>query len=107
MSNTYSLTITSIDCLPTYQDQTQVVYNLNWKLSGTDGVNTNGTQGTQLIVFDANTPFTPFESLTEEQVLGWLNSAEPFASSIATFKSDIDNNLLSMNVTSVTPPWSA
>ena len=105
MSNTYTLTITSIDCLSSYQEQTQVVYNLNWSLSGTDGVNINFTQGTQLIVFDATAPFTPFESLTEEQVLGWLNSAEPFASSIAKFKSDIDHNLLSMNTISVTPPW--
>ena len=76
MSNTYTVIIQSIMCLPTYQDQTEVVYNLNWILSG-----------------------------TSEQVLSWLNNSEPFASQVSIFKSDIDNHLRGMGAVSMTPPW--
>ena len=105
MSNTYTVIIQSIMCLPTYQDQTEVVYNLNWILSGTDGVNTHSTQGAQRIEFGPTSQFTPFNSLTSEQVLSWLNNSEPFASQVSIFKSDIDNHLRGMGAVSMTPPW--
>ena len=107
MSNSYTLIIRSIDCLPTYQDQTEVVYNLNWTLSATDGVNTVEHQGTQSIEFNANVEFTPYNSLTREQVSGWLTSAEPFASHVSKFKEDLDTALViaANPLVETIPPW--
>lgn len=55
----------------------KVVYNVEWRLSATDGLG-HGDQvfsSVELAAPDASTLFTPFEELTPEQVQEWVETA--------------------------------
>lgn len=71
--------ITKMDCYPEIDNETDVVFNVHWSCSGvqTEGDTTyNGSAyGTQTVTIDAGAPFTPYDQLTQEQVLGWVWAA--------------------------------
>ena len=69
---TYIWDIDYLKSYPTYEDRTDVVCTVHWKL-----VTTNGEYNSQLIgSIDVPTevlePFTPYDQLTKEQVLEWV-----------------------------------
>lgn len=60
--------------MPTLEGQSNVVVNVNWNLSGTDGTNTSTIVGKTPITYVAGSAFTEFQSLTETQVIEWVQS---------------------------------
>ena len=76
MSNTYTWVISQLDCYPTQDNKTDVVFTVHWRRQATDG---NGHSadiyGAQAVTLDPEAPFTPYADLTFNQVVGWLEDA--------------------------------
>lgn len=52
-----------------------VVHNVHWELTATDGEHTGRVYGSQTIDTTEGEGFTPFADLTEAQVIGWVKAA--------------------------------
>ena len=86
---------------PTFEEQVDVVFQVNWSCIAQDGSTTSGTFGTVPVTYDPSAPYTPYAQLTQEQVWAWINPSIDrtqveldLAQSIATLQ----------NPTQVTPP---
>ena len=121
--NTYTWIIDSLDCIPSNNEQTNVVCNVHWRVNANNGQftevkNINGSvlnlytyqatsYGVQSLTYTAGTPFTPFEQLTEETIIGWVQSAlgaEQVTSIQANLDTQIDN-LVNPPIVSPRLPW--
>lgn len=96
MANTYSWDCKTVDTYPTHSELTDVVYNVHWRLTGTDetGEHSATVIGTQVIsveTLDASS-FVAFESLTEADVIGWVE-AEMGEERIAELKVSVDSQI--------------
>ena len=107
---TTTWTITAMDAYPQAQGQADVVFNVHWTCSGTQeqGGKTYSASvySTCSVEFSGGT-YTPYEDLTQEQVLGWIwNSGVDKDVTEAAVQQQIDAQI---NPTVVTPPlpWSA
>lgn len=107
MATTYTWTINAMDCYPTHEGQTDVVYTIHYSVSGADGDYTGSSYGTVGVTYDPATPFVPYASLTQSQVVGWVKAALG-DEQVASIESGISNQIANAkNPTSVTPslPW--
>jgi hypothetical protein len=75
MAITYTWNIERLDCFPQAEGQTDVVFTAFWQLTATDGTNTSSAFGSQAITYKAGETFTPYASLTKDQVVGWVQAA--------------------------------
>jgi hypothetical protein len=81
----YTWDCRTVDCYPTKDEQgvelDDVVYNIHWRLTGTEVVDTGSYTatviGTQMVAADDIDPatFVPFDELTNEIATGWCTSA--------------------------------
>ena len=71
MANTYTWTVTAMDCYPQEDGNTDVVFTVHWTCSGTDGTYNGSVYSTCSVPLTAGT-FTPYAQLTQSQVLGWI-----------------------------------
>ena len=109
MANTYSWNCKTVDCYPTFDDETDVVYNVHWRLTATsskkDGEGNPyiaSSYGTQSISTDDIKDFIPFADLTNTTVTGWVETTMG-DDEVAELKSNLDSNIESqINPTSVT-----
>jgi hypothetical protein len=72
MATTYTWSVVAMDEYPEQDGEQDVVFNVHWTLSGTDGTYSGSTYGSQGVSVDATGTFTPYADLTQEQVLGWI-----------------------------------
>jgi len=74
--NTYNWTISALDCKVKEGDMTDVVYTVHWRYSAT---NENGitaeTYGAQTVDPPSTEDFTPYDQLTKDQIVGWLEAS--------------------------------
>lgn len=75
MEITSKWAIIGMDCYPEENGKTDVVFNVHWTLTATDGVYQGYVYGAQPVTLNASSPFTPYNELNEEQVVGWVQSA--------------------------------
>jgi hypothetical protein len=102
--------VTAMDAYPQAQGQADVVFNVHFTCAGTQ-IEENKTYfasvySTCQVEFTGGT-YTPYDQLTQEQVLGWIwNSGVDKDVTEAAVQSQIDGQI---NPTVVTPPlpWSA
>lgn len=74
MAITYTWDITNIRKAPTLEGMNNVVVHVRWTKTGTDENGTTGQfQGATPLVAPSG-DFTPYEELTKEQVLGWVQN---------------------------------
>ena len=103
---TITWTVNAMDCYPQESGNTDVVFNVHWTCSGTDGTYNASVYSTCSVPGPGN-PFTPYDQLTQDQVLGWVwaNGVDKFATEAAVVQ-QIDNQI---NPPVVTPPlpWAA
>lgn len=98
--------ITSMDCYPKDGSKTDVVFNVHWTCSGqqtTNGVTYTGSvYSTCSLPAPTGSAFTPYNQLTEQQVLGWIwaNGVDKTATEAAV-QQQINNQI---NPPVVTPP---
>lgn len=93
MSATITWTVTAMDCYPHADGQADVVFNVHWICSGTDGIY-NASVYSTCSVPAPSTNFTPYEDLTQEQVLGWIwAGGVDQAATEAAVQTQIDNQI--------------
>lgn len=105
---TITWTVTAMDCYPQEAGQTDVVFTVHWTCAGVqDTYNASVYSTTSVPAPAEGAPFTPYDQLTQEQVLGWVwaNGVDKFATESAVVQ-QIDNQI---NPPVVTPPlpWAA
>jgi hypothetical protein len=106
---TYTWTITRLDCYAEAEGQPDVVFVAWWTLLGSNGFYEGVVSGTQGLIYNGFTPFTPYEDLTEQQVIDWVKNAMG-ENLIAQYEYEIESQIASESRPIViTPPlpWSA
>jgi len=105
MATTYTWSVVAMDEYPEQDGEQDVVFNVHWTLSGTDGTYTGSTYGSQGVSVDATGTFTPYADLTQEQVLGWIwDSGVDKAAQEASVAAQIENQV-NPTVVSLPLPW--
>tara|TARA_R110002096_G_scaffold54038_1_gene139837 strand:+ start:128 stop:469 length:342 start_codon:yes stop_codon:yes gene_type:complete len=99
----YTWDCKTVEVRPLENSETDVVYNVNWKVTGTsDVLDPNNTPysataiGEQIVTYNPDNPFIPFSDLTNEIVTDWTKSAigSDQVSNIESYVQDIINNLI-------------
>jgi len=107
MSKTYTTTINQMYTVP---NPTGYVVNVLFTVSGTDGTHTASIDGNIQFTPEQNEQgFIPYEQLTQNEVLGWINAT---TDNQANYYANIDGQINSMITPPVSPssqplPWSA
>jgi len=90
-------------------NHSKFVQNVLWVAVGTDGVNTVTQDGASAFTLEPQSNFIPFESLTEETIVGWIKSQRELEVRINEFlqkKLDEKSGVISVETEGVLP-WSA
>ena len=82
MAITYEWNVNTVDVYPSEGDESNVIYNVHWRLNATDTeVDAEGNPyvasvyGTQSLDTSDLSNFTNFDSVTSSQVQGWVEAA--------------------------------
>ena len=95
-----------MQCYPQAEGHTDVVFQVGWRCNGTDGTYNGTVYSTQGVTYKAGAPYTPYDDLTEDQVLDWIwEAGVDKAATQAAVAQQIANQV---NPPVVTPPlpWS-
>lgn len=105
MTTIYQWTISALNCIPQLGDMTDYCITSHWRCSGTDGTFTGQCYATVNFEVNPDKPdYTPYEDLTEEQVIAWTQDAlgeEQVAAIYTSIDSQIEDQV---NPKIVTPP---
>lgn len=107
ITNTWA--VVQMDAYPEADGETDVVFNVHWTLTGTDGTYIGSVYGSQAVSIDLGAPFTPYADLTEAQVVAWVQDAMG-AEQVAAYEANVAAQIeAQVNPPIVTPPlpWSA
>lgn len=106
VTNTWG--IAQMDAYPEYEGQTDVVFTVHWTLTGVDGDHTGYVYGSVGVTLDEGSAFTPYDQLTEAQVIGWVQAALG-EEQVAAYEANVAQQIANaMNPPVVSPalPWS-
>lgn len=105
---TYTWTIVSLEAYPQQDGETDVVFQVNWQCVATEPKAVAeeppyraATNGAVSVTYEAGSPFTPYDQLTEQQVWGWVDPQIDRPAIKANLQSLIDAR---KNPQEVTPP---
>lgn len=105
--NTYIWSIGQLDCKPQEDGLTDIVVVGHWRVDATDGTHTAGVYGTQSFTLEQGSNFTPFEDLTEEQVVSWVQESMGI-DAVTALQENLDNQIEALvhpAIVSPTLPW--
>jgi hypothetical protein len=105
ITNTWS--IVKLEAYPEYANKTNVVFTVHWNLTGTEDTHTGYMYGSVGLEFDEESDYTPYDDLTQEQVIGWVHKVLG-AEQVMSYEENVANQIeLSKNPTVVYPtlPW--
>ena len=115
MAINYTWDVNTCDVYPTKSSKSNVVYNVHWRLTATDGTNkdsdgnnwTAESYGTQAVSTDDLSSFTNWSSLTNADVQGWVETALT-ADTVTAMKTKLDAQIAEkVSPTSVTKTLSS
>lgn len=100
----YNWTISQLEVKPQAGDVQDLVVTVHWRLDGVDGEHSAGVYGTVATKpYEAGAPFVPYDSLTKEIVVGWVEDA--LGEQVQSYKDSIATQIANLiNPTIVTPP---
>ena len=82
MPNTYTWDCRTVDTYPSHTDEqdpsnteSDVVYNVHWRVTGTDGTHSATSIGTQTLETADLSSFTSFDSVTHDNMITWTKAA--------------------------------
>lgn len=103
--NTYTWSISGLLCYPTDKGEADVVFTANWGITASDGKGHDVTiLGNQPLNYDGKTPFTPYDQLTKEQVIGWVQDAMG-PDTVASYYAGLDQRIKDLiNPPVIIPP---
>ncbi len=105
--NTYTWLIDSLECIPSANGKSNVVCNVHWRLNATDDKNTAGTYGVQHLMHKPTSPFTNYDNLTKDTVIGWVQDAMG-TDAVTALQESLDKqleNLANPPIISPKLPW--
>jgi len=71
MATVITWNISQLDCVPQTPEGADYVVTAHWSCNGVDGVYSGRVYSTTSFAVVQGTSFTPYEDLTQNQVLGW------------------------------------
>lgn len=102
-----------MDAYPELDGETDVVFTVHWTLSGTETISgtvyNGGVYGSVGVTLDEGGTFTPYDQLTEAQVIGWVQDALG-EDQVTAYEANVAQQIADQaNPPVVTPPlpWSA
>ena len=102
MANVWN--VVQMDAYPEYDGEQDVVFTVHWTLTDTDGDYTGSVYGSVGVTLDPESPFTPYNELTLEQVVGWVQDALG-AEQVAALEANVAQQIADQkNPPVVTPP---
>jgi len=109
MPNTYTWDCRTVDTYPSHTDEqdpanteSDVVYNVHWRLTGSDDTNSATVIGTQTLSTDDLSTFTSFDSVTHQNMIDWTKAAMG-TERVSELESNLDSQLTELaNPSSVT-----
>jgi hypothetical protein len=102
ITNTWA--VVQMDAYPEYDGETDVVFTVHWTLTGTDGTYVGSVYGSVGVSLDEGATFTPYEDLTEAQVVGWVQDALG-AEQVASYEANVAQQIADqIDPPVVTPP---
>jgi len=104
MANTYNWKINALDAKVSVDDVQNVVYTVHWGLIATseNEEHTVSNIGTHGVEYDADN-FVPYEDLTEEIVIGWLEDGLDVDSMKASLDAQIEKLITPQEITYTDP----
>ena len=107
MAITYTYIIVDMTAYPTYETQKDVVIQINWILSGVDDDTKifSNIPAQTTVTYIAGEPFTPFNQLTQAEVLNWINT-----NTNSEYMTSLQSNVAAqiaqqMKQQTLQPPW--
>ena len=79
-------------CYTEIDGLSDVVFKIVWALNGQDGNFYASALTSTEVPYVAGQPFTPYEDLTQEQVLGWIDQYTP-AEQITTLETQVSESI--------------
>lgn len=67
--------IVQLDCYPEFEGKNDVVFTAHWNLTAVDGEYNGYVYGSVGLTLDPEAPYTLYNELTKEQVVGWVKDA--------------------------------
>lgn len=101
--------IVQLDCYPQKDGETDVVFTAHWDLTATEGEYSGRVYGSVGVSLDAESPFTPYNELTLEQVIGWVQDALG-AEQVAAYEANVAQQIADQQnppVVSLPLPWAS
>jgi len=105
----YTWNCKTVDTYPTHAGESDVVYNVHWRVTGTsDQVDSDGDPysvtiiGTQSLNTEDLSNFTAFDTVVHSDVVGWVKEAmgeEAVANIESGIEGQIDNLITPVSVT--------
>ena len=108
MAITNVWSVVQLNCYPELDGETDVVFTCHWVLSATDGTYAGSVYGSVGVTLDPDAPFVPYASLTQAQVIGWVQDALG-EEQVASYEANVAQQIADqINPPVVTPPlpWS-
>jgi hypothetical protein len=119
MATTYNWTIQAMDCVPQEDGHTDVVVTAHWivtatssegkpiiDIDGNDAISpyTSSVYGTQSFTYDSGKAFIPYDSLTQDEVVGWVQAGMG-VDAVTALQENLDQQIANqVNPPIVTPP---
>lgn len=109
MSASITWDVQWMECYPTYQSQTDVVFQVGWVCYGSQMINGVRYASQQIgvcpVTYTSGSPYTPYNQLTENQVLGWVwSSGVNKTATEASIQASIDVQV-NPSVVTLPLPW--
>ena len=111
MAVTYNWVVEQMSCYPEVDGKQDVVFSVAWRLFGTEVVGEVTYTATVYGTVGINTAdletFTPYDELTQEQVVGWVQDALG-AEQVAEYETNVANqiaNQVTPKVVNPPLPW--
>ena len=94
---TYSWDCRTVDTYPSHTDdecttQSDVVYNVHWRVTGTEGEHSTTVIGTQTLETSDLSGFTAFADVTHQNMIDWTKAALG-AERVSELESSLDSQL--------------
>ena len=96
MAITYTRYINCMGCYAEIDGETNVVFKIQWTLTGADGLFNNSIALNTDVPYTAGDPFIPYADLTETQVFAWIDQYTS-AEQVEICKQSIADNIAAQN----------
>ena len=105
MSITFNWSISKMQVIPVQDNRTNVVVKAEWLLRAVDDNNNGASFASGICSFSLGDTFTPYEELTEQQVLNWCFALENFKINTEAQVTEKIERQLAQKATEPALPW--